>query len=593
MANRYISAQYDAATITVDYAGSDGTHLLRTGGTIAWRFNNPGNIRPGRGNRIIMGAIGVGRTRNNFAFLIFASYEDGRAQKKSLLRRKYNDRTIHTMLTGIDDGRGGLMLGYAPASDNNNPLAYAQAIAQHIDLPITTVLSTLSDAQMEKMLDAMEKKEGYHNSRESRSERIVPTTGVTISDGARPRPNTPVQVKIGSKTYHHKTDETGQLPRIAHTKRGEKVEIYLPTMEGEWKKQLEFNMNLVSSTYVLFNDLLRFDGNPAPKKAPTAGTSSPRQPFRYPVRGGDTLGKLATRFTTTVSKIRKDNPAIKSSNKIFVGQVIGIYGPPPKLKGPAALTAPTAPLPSAVGGPAPRVASPQLPAQSTTRQSAAQAISNQGSGQPIAIVQAEHLQAPWMMFAIEEAKKFSGKNESIINTTRNYHRELGLANSYTLSNTAWCASFVNFCLKSTNTPHLNNPSSQFPCNSTLFIRIAEPVFGAIMVMRNYLASNNSYAGKGHITLVYGKTSSGAIAGLGGNQGDTLRVSPYKIVGNSASFRTPDGRYWHQRFYAFFIPATYAQFAQQDVPLTLVNTVEVNQQLLNISNAATTVNEGTL
>ena len=88
MTTRFTSAKYDAETLTVDYVGEDGSHLLRTGGAISWRFNNPGNIRPASATKLIMGAIGIGTTKSNGSFLIFPSYEHGRAQKKSLLRRK-------------------------------------------------------------------------------------------------------------------------------------------------------------------------------------------------------------------------------------------------------------------------------------------------------------------------------------------------------------------------------------------------------------------------------------------------------------------------------------------------------------------------
>ena len=65
MSKTFVSAKYDASILTVDYLQSDGTHLLRTGGTIAWRFNNPGNIRPAKSGRLIMGAIGIGKTKSN------------------------------------------------------------------------------------------------------------------------------------------------------------------------------------------------------------------------------------------------------------------------------------------------------------------------------------------------------------------------------------------------------------------------------------------------------------------------------------------------------------------------------------------------
>lgn len=560
MPTRYLSAQYDVSTLTVDYAGSDGTHLLRTGGTIAWRFNNPGNIRPGRGNSLIMGAIGIGRTRGNGSFLIFASYAEGREQKRSLLRRKYNRRTIYTMLAGIPDNNGNLAEGYAPASDNNDPVAYAQAISSHTGLPVTTVLSDISDAQLEQVLDAMEQKEGFHNQRETRRERLLATTRVTVSDGARPRPNTPVQVRIGSRTHEQTTDRTGQLPPIAHTTPGEKVEIHLPTADGSWKKELDFVMGAASSAYVLINDFFSTSAPVAPTKPPPVAAAPQRRPIRYVIARGDTLGKVAKRFSTTVASIRRHNPQITNVNRVYPGQVIGIYGPAPRVAGPAPRARPAA-----------RPRRPVSPPAETVR-------SRAGSGRPIAVVQADQRRAPWMTIALAEGRTFRGGHEKVITRTRNYHREIDQGG--TLTSLPWCASFVNFCLKEARFPFEPSRSSQFPVSSRKFMRISRPVFGAIMVMRNYRVSDNRFMGSGHVTFVYGKTAGGQIAGLGGNQGQTVKLSGYAQSGVSSRFPI-DGVRMEQRFHAFYIPSTYAAFAEREGELPTVDVDAANHDLFGI------------
>lgn len=574
MTTRFISAKYDASTLTVDYAGSDGTHLLRTGGTIAWRFNNPGNIRPATEGKLIMGAIGIGTTKGNGSFLIFASYDDGRAQKKSLLRRKFNERTIYTMLAGIPDKTGKLVQGYAPAADNNDPLAYANSISKHTGLPITTKLSDLSDAQLEQVLDAMESKEGFNNQKSTRKERLVPTTEVTVSDGALPKPNVPARVTIGDKTYEKKTDDRGQLPPIAHTEPGQKVLIEMPTLEGLWKKQLEFITGTASSAYVLFHDLTSFEAKTAPKKAPAKPTPAQRQAIRYVVQKDDTLGKLAMKYKTTVVEIKRSNPAIKDNNMIYVGQELGIYGAAPALKRP---TPPLRP-------------SSDVPAKKNPRDSAAPATttrSKEGKGEPLAIVPTDQKQAPWMLKAIAEAKTWAGKKEKVITKTENYHEELDLKGD--LSGTPWCASFVNFCLKSASVPYVASASSQFPVSSKKFVKIDEPVYGALMVLRNFVEATGKFSGSGHVTFVYGKTKDGKIAGLGGNQGDQIRVSPYKSSGVSSNF-TLKGVAMQQKFHAFFIPASYAEYAKHAGELAVVDTTEVNKGLLNIQNASAAANE---
>lgn len=77
MTREFISAKYDADTLTVDFVGNDGTHLLRSGETVAWRFNNPGNLRPA-GDKLMFGAIGIGQTKGNKSFVIFKSYDINR-----------------------------------------------------------------------------------------------------------------------------------------------------------------------------------------------------------------------------------------------------------------------------------------------------------------------------------------------------------------------------------------------------------------------------------------------------------------------------------------------------------------------------------
>lgn len=584
MSSRFISAKYHVSTLTVDYAGSDGTHLLRTGGTIAWRFNNPGNIRPVDNTKPIMGAIGIGKTSGNGAFLIFSSYEEGRAQKKALLRRKYNQRTFYTMLAGIPDKHGNMVEGYAPKSDKNDPVSYANSISKHTGLPVETVLSTLSDAQLDSVLDAMEKREGFHNQQDTRREKLIATTGIVISDGAVPKPHVPAKVKIGDKTYEQKTDAKGQLPRIAHTKMGEKVEVHLPTADGLWKKEVEFVMDGVSAAKVLFHDLSEFISPTAPKKAPAKpAPAAKRAPIRHIVQPGETLGKLATRYKTTVVEIRRHNPDITDSNKIFVGQKIGIYGKAPSLNKPVA---PPAPAAKPANSPAPK------PAAKSAAKPAAPARAKEGKGAPLAVVPTDQKQAPWMLKAIAEGKTWEGKDEAVISKDENFHKDIGLTGN--LDNTAWCASFVNFCLKSSDTPYVASASSQFATSSKKFIKIDKPVYGAVMVMRNYVRETGAFTGQGHVTFVYGKVSDTVMAGLGGNQKDTIKLSPMSTTGDSARFniKTKKGTVikMAQRFHGFYIPATYAEYAKQAGELATVDVDTLNEDLFKIKNARGSKNE---
>ncbi len=572
MTTRFTSAKYDAETLTVDYVGEDGSHLLRTGGAISWRFNNPGNIRPASATKLIMGAIGIGTTKSNGSFLIFPSYEHGRAQKKSLLRRKFNDRTIYTMLAGIPDSKGNLVMGYAPKTDNNDPEAYAKFISDKTGFATSTKLSDLTDDQLEKVLDAMEIKEGFNDKKSTRKEKVIAATNVTVSDGARPKPDVPVQVKVDGKATVQKTNETGQLPPILHLITGQKIEISFPTLDGGWKKQLEFVAGAASQAYVVLHDLLSFSGQADTKKAtppapPSKGTAD-RKPIRYVVQAGDTLGKIAARYKTTAQALKEANPEIKDMAKIYVGQVIGIYGTAPALE---------APKTAASGS-----GKPPTKEADVTR-------SKNGSGEPVAVVPADQSQAPWMECAIAEAKRFAGKKEGEITKSENYVDDIGVKG--TLVNTPWCASFVNYCLKTSKTPYVASASSQFPVDSKKFVKIEKPVYGALMVMRNYNAKTGKFLGSGHVTFVYGKNSHGAIVGLGGNQSDSIKMSNYKPTGVSAEF-TLNGVFAQQRCHGFYIPATYAEYAKKQGDLAVVDTADLNKNLLKIQGKTVSANENT-
>jgi uncharacterized protein (TIGR02594 family) len=546
MVKEFVSAKYTASLLTVDYAASDGSHLLRTGGTIAWRFNNPGNLRPAKAGVPIYGAIGVGKTRTNGEFLIFSSYAEGRTQKKALLRRKYNERTIYTMLAGIPDKNGKLHGGYAPANDHNDPQSYAEDISTPLGLPTTTTLSDLSDAQLETMLDAMEKKEGFHSQKTSRKEKEVNGTTVTISDGAKPKANMPVKVSIDGKEQHTTTDAKGQLPKIVHLDEGKKVVISAPDDRGGWTEVHQFVTSAQSSCVALFHDAMTFVAPTDLKKArvPTAAQPAARKPITYIVQSGDTLGKIASRYKTTVADIKRDNPQIKNVTKIYPAQKLSLFGqaasgPVTAPKGarptlqqvPAKATAPKpAPAPKAAAAPA-----------STAAAAPALARSKEGAGEPLALLQVDQRRAPWMSVATAEAKKWGGKTEDVITKTSNFHQltNSGFLTTMVGTNNAWCASFVNFCL-ATSTPSYTKWKNSFRARAvaldTNFVEISKPIFGAIVLV-----------GTHHATLAYAK-SGGAIVCLGGNQSDQINFTPFKS----------DLRY--------FVPLAYHAFAKKEIEL---------------------------
>lgn len=96
----YIKATYYEEKKTAVYEADDGSLLVRRGGSVSWRFNNPGNIvAAGKKNSNQPGRIGVGVVHNpdEYHFAIFATNEDGEKAKRKLLRGKYANYTIPKM----------------------------------------------------------------------------------------------------------------------------------------------------------------------------------------------------------------------------------------------------------------------------------------------------------------------------------------------------------------------------------------------------------------------------------------------------------------------------------------------------------------
>jgi hypothetical protein len=122
----------------------DGREEKRTG-TLAWRNNNPGNIRAGDFARS-QGAVG-----QSGGFAVFSSYEQGRKAKEELLfnTSKYKNKTI-----------AGAISKYAPPNENDTR-GYINTIVKALGVNSNTPLRDLTPEQRTAMLNAMEKIEGF------------------------------------------------------------------------------------------------------------------------------------------------------------------------------------------------------------------------------------------------------------------------------------------------------------------------------------------------------------------------------------------------------------------------------------------------
>jgi hypothetical protein len=147
-----------SATITevIDYGSGynivrlgDG-RVVRRSGARNWRNNNPGNIEYGGF------AQGKGAISPDPRFAIFPTYEQGRQAKSDLIftTSKYKDLPISQAIAT-----------YAPAFENNTA-SYARQVISAAAVPADrggpdAKMKDLNKAEQERVLDAMEKVEGF------------------------------------------------------------------------------------------------------------------------------------------------------------------------------------------------------------------------------------------------------------------------------------------------------------------------------------------------------------------------------------------------------------------------------------------------
>lgn len=125
----------------------DGQQVTRKGGTVAWRNNNPGNLRESEFTKR-MGSIG--KDSNNYA--IFPNADAGDQARYVLLfspELSYYDLTIEQAVNK-----------YAPSSDGNDTEWYIGQIDKLASIKRSTKLSSLTDQQRAQLLQAMKKIEG-------------------------------------------------------------------------------------------------------------------------------------------------------------------------------------------------------------------------------------------------------------------------------------------------------------------------------------------------------------------------------------------------------------------------------------------------
>lgn len=556
--SKFISATYSENNKTAEYVADDGSRLLRIKGSMAWRFQNPGAMESTPFTRGLPGWIGEGVVHNPKAhlFAIFDSYENGREGNRKLLQHRYKDNNM------LD-----VMKAYAVSGDGkNNPEEYAAFIVSETGITDKTKVGEMSDAVLDKVLDAIQKKEGYIPGKEKK----VNTTNISVTDGVRPVPDYPFKVTLGTCEYNWKTNECGDLPPIVHMSEGMNIEIKATNSKGENETVYSAIAGDKSKNIILTKKFTQYKANTLAHTPKVPREKSQPQPIEYIVQSGDVLSKIATRYNVSTSELAENNE-IKDANKIHPGQKIVIYGkkepvyvdlseqvpweekgqsyPVPSYSPPdeGGTNTSEEKIPStdgwnlensspkennsgkieekksSTGNTAPsstqenRNTPPKEKSSTGGTKEKLTTVGGKNSGNAQAHIPLSQGEAPWMAFAMQEANKYGGVDESMFPQKHNYHSLVNKKSKYLLTTTPWCASFVNYCLQEANYPKSHNTTGSISfVDDVHFKKIKNPVYGCLAVWWS------SRKKQGHVAFVFGKDSeTNEIIVLGGNQNDSI------------------------------------------------------------------------
>jgi len=128
----------------VTYTNPDGSTTTLSGGSMAWRNNNPGNLVY-NANTAALGAIG-----SNNGFAVFPDVSTGSTALAGIL----NTQTYQALSVDAAIAR------YAPSFENNTS-AYQAFVTNTLGVSGSTTLSSLSQAQMASLQTAIQTQEGY------------------------------------------------------------------------------------------------------------------------------------------------------------------------------------------------------------------------------------------------------------------------------------------------------------------------------------------------------------------------------------------------------------------------------------------------
>lgn len=585
---KLLSATYHPNIEVAEFICEDGRHLLRSGGTLPWRINNPGDLTA----RVVDGVpapkkakgyVGFATTRSGRTFLIFPDEDAGRAELKANLKRKHGARTIPEAIPH-----------YAPERENDTA-KYIDDLLRTSGIPASRRISDCTDAEIERIVDSISTIEGFHARAETRKETWVAVSRINATDGSQPVPDAEIILQREGGEERLKSDATGRFPPVIHP--ADKSTVPVKVMSPKTKEPVQVG-SIGGETGKDFNLLAKFrkwKGVAGSEKI-NSSTLGHKKPMSYVVQPGDSLWKIAKLYRTSAAAIKESNEL--GHDRIYPGEVLLITGSgkvkaddrPPA---PPAVEVKPPPASEPTSRAAPprrtRIYPPPPPVPSAIRSSDPER-SKEGAGKVLALINPTPSRAPWMAIAIAEAKLRRGEVELTLQDKINYHVEVndGLKAMHGNSN-AWCAAFVNWCLMRANYP-IENPG--YPnrkvakarahgfyevdgpkkksekttpkVRNPLFIELDRPIYGAIAMVT--LKSGHGR----HVGFVYAKNGEEDLILLGGNQQSRIRFSPF-----SRELRAPviakdkNGNPWVKRsgsssYLKYFIPTSYHQQAKKDL-----------------------------
>lgn len=577
---RLISATYHPNIEVAEFICEDGRHLLRSGGTLPWRINNPGDLTARMVNSVpaprkAKGYIGFATTRSGRTFLIFPDEDAGRAELKANLRRMHGGKTIPEAVPG-----------YAPEKENNTE-KYTNDLLRTSGIPATRKIGECTDAELEKIMNSIAEIEGYHASAETRKETWVAVSRINATDGSQPLPDAEIILQRGGKEEAVKSDAAGRFPPVIHP--ADKSAVQVKVTDPKSKKTVPVGtiQGDVGKDFNLLAKFKRWKGVAGSEKI-NSSTHGQRKPMSYVVQPGDSLWQIAKLYRTSVEAIKEDNEL--GHDRIYPGEVLRITASgktKPDHRPPTAPCAEAAAKPPAASAPAspvvpsrPKAVSPlPSPAPSGIRSSNSER-SKKGEGKVLALINPMPGRAPWMPIAIAEAKLRYGRSEGVLEEEIDYHVEIGDGSKF-LSRIAWCAAFANWCLSKAGYPIDNagfwdrratlgrahgfyEMDEKRKIRNPLFVELNHPIFGAIAVATR--RNGHGY----HVGFAYGKAGGKNLILLGGNQDDRIKFSPFnmdfervvEVVEKSG--RKQQKIIKSRSYLRYFVPVSYYEQAKNDL-----------------------------